>query len=136
MISPDFNRMLFKYEFEILEAALAELATGKHDQNELLPKYETLVAGYEKLLNLTRKVFKISDVQGRNLLKRDSEIKNLLDNAGQGFLTFGKDLLVKQEYSAECARIFGQKIGKLNTQLSQFKNQSNPLQNKNLGQLF
>jgi diguanylate cyclase (GGDEF)-like protein len=35
----------------------------------------------------------------------------LLDNANQGFLTFGPDLLVDRQYSAECSRIFGRKIG-------------------------
>ncbi|WP_347488965.1 diguanylate cyclase [Desulfoscipio sp. XC116] len=114
MISPDYSRKLFKKEFEILETALFELAAGKYEHNELLPEYKALVASYEELLTLTRKTFKISDAQGRNLLKREGEIKNLLNNAGQGFLTFGKDLLVNREYSAECSRIFGQKIGKLN----------------------
>ncbi len=114
MISPNFNRKLFQEEFETLEVALTELATGRYAHNELFPKYEEMVTSYEKLLTLTRKVIKISDAQGRNLLKRDNEIKNLMDNAGQGFLTFGKDLLVNREYSEECTRIFGQKIGRLN----------------------
>lgn len=37
-------------------------------------------------------------------------VKNLLDNAGQGFLTFGRDLLIDKEYSLECISIFGEKI--------------------------
>lgn len=44
------------------------------------------------------------------LVKRNSAINNLLDNAGQGFLTFGDDLLIDEEYSQECLRIFGEKI--------------------------
>lgn len=114
MISPDFNKKLFEKELMVLEAAWNEIATGKHEKNELFPDYKDLVVNYEKLLTLTRKVIKISDLQGMNLIKRESELKNLLDNAGQGFLTFCKDLIINREYSAECVRIFGQKIGKMN----------------------
>ncbi|HEX3010899.1 MAG TPA: ATP-binding protein [Syntrophomonadaceae bacterium] len=41
------------------------------------------------------------------LEKKSSQIKNILDNVGQGFLTFGSDLLIHDEYSAECSKIFG-----------------------------
>ena len=34
-----------------------------------------------------------------------------LDNSGQGFLSFGQDLLVDNEYSKECEKIFGRKPG-------------------------
>ncbi|MCX8128790.1 MAG: ATP-binding protein [Clostridia bacterium] len=37
---------------------------------------------------------------------KTSAVKNLLDNAGQGFLTFGEDLAIESEYSMECDRIF------------------------------
>jgi len=33
--------------------------------------------------------------------------KNLLNNVGQGFMSFGKDLKIHSEYSRECVRIFG-----------------------------
>ncbi len=39
--------------------------------------------------------------------ERTTAIRNLLDNAGQGFLTFGWDLAVDEDYSAECVKIFG-----------------------------
>lgn len=38
--------------------------------------------------------------------KRTESIKNLLDNAGQGFLTFGEDLIIDSQYSQECSYIF------------------------------
>lgn len=44
------------------------------------------------------------------LVNRNSAINNLLDNAGQGFMTFGDDLLIDEEYSYECIRIFGSRI--------------------------
>ena len=40
-----------------------------------------------------------------------NSLRNLLDNVGQGLLTFGKNLIVHQDYSFECQRIFGKEIG-------------------------
>ena len=40
-----------------------------------------------------------------------NSIRHLLDNVGQGLLTFGKDLIVHQDYSFECQRIMGESIG-------------------------
>jgi len=36
----------------------------------------------------------------------ENRYRNLLDNAGQGFLSFGKDLIIDHEYSSECKKIF------------------------------
>ena len=41
---------------------------------------------------------------------RTASIKNLLDNARQGFLTFGNDLLIDSEYSLECTNLLGNEI--------------------------
>ena len=38
--------------------------------------------------------------------KLNSEIANLLNNAGQGFLSFGKDLKIDESFSKECLSIF------------------------------
>lgn len=113
MISRDANRMLFEKELQTLRVAMAETASGRHQDGELLSLYQTLVMDYERLLTLTRRIFKISDIQGRALIRRESEIKNLLDNASQGFLTFSADLMIHREYSAACVQIFGIKIGRL-----------------------
>ena len=40
------------------------------------------------------------------LLQRTLAIRNLLDEAGQGFLSVAEELLVMPEYSVECERIF------------------------------
>ena len=37
-------------------------------------------------------------------------IKNLLNNADQGFLTFGKDIVIDEEPSKECSDIFGREV--------------------------
>ncbi|MCX8128708.1 MAG: DUF3369 domain-containing protein [Clostridia bacterium] len=44
------------------------------------------------------------------IINRNADIRNLLDNAGQGFLTFGESLSIDGEYSAECVNIFGKEI--------------------------
>ncbi len=42
--------------------------------------------------------------------ERTQAIKNLLDYAGQGFLTFDDRMIVQEEYSLECRRLFGRDI--------------------------
>ena len=49
----------------------------------------------------------------QTVAKRTASIRNLLNNAGQGFLSFGYDLYIDEEYSSECIRIFGQEISGL-----------------------
>jgi two-component system chemotaxis sensor kinase CheA len=42
--------------------------------------------------------------------RRTRAVQSLLDFSGQGFLSFGPDLIVRPEYSRECETIFGQSI--------------------------
>ncbi|WP_274365500.1 ATP-binding protein [Paenibacillus thermotolerans] len=44
------------------------------------------------------------------LLQKEKSVRNLLDNARQGFLTFGPSLTVDDEFSAECTRLYGGSI--------------------------
>lgn len=44
--------------------------------------------------------------------ERTTAIKILLDNAGQGFLSFGQNMLVDEEYSVECENLLGESIGR------------------------
>lgn len=57
-----------------------------------------------------RTIKKIKDEMNESLKQqvaaKTAGIRNLLDNAGQGFLTIGADLYVEPEYSRECLRIF------------------------------
>ncbi|MCY6369422.1 7TM diverse intracellular signaling domain-containing protein [Clostridium ganghwense] len=46
----------------------------------------------------------------KKLYNSRKELKNLLDNAGQGFLTFGRELIVDEEYSIQCKDIFNMEI--------------------------
>lgn len=43
-------------------------------------------------------------------LSRTLKLQNLLDNVGQGFLTFGSDLLIDDEYTLECEEIMSCEI--------------------------
>ncbi len=47
------------------------------------------------------------------LQEKTSKIKNLLDHAGQGFLSFGSDLMIENEYSYECNNIFHRGIANI-----------------------
>lgn len=104
---------LFNDEEEILREALASIKREQFSGNELLPSYRLLASHYQKLLRITKKIFRISDSQGQVLQQHQNEIQNLLDNANQGFLTFGRDLKVDRQNSAECTRIFGREIAGL-----------------------
>ncbi|MFZ5352254.1 MAG: DUF3369 domain-containing protein [Bacillota bacterium] len=42
--------------------------------------------------------------------ERKASVKNLLNNAGQGFMSIGEDLYIDDEYSIECERLFGRKL--------------------------
>ncbi|SHE60116.1 two-component system, chemotaxis family, sensor kinase CheA [Marinitoga hydrogenitolerans DSM 16785] len=50
----------------------------------------------------------------KEINKKTKDIKLLLDNAGEGFLTFNKDYIIGKEYSNECIGIFGKNIEGLN----------------------
>lgn len=130
----DSERQLFKEELRILEKAWSDIENKKFQYNELLDNYKALTMDYEKLLKITRRVFKISDSQGKSLKRRENEIKNLLNNANQGFLSFGQDLIVNREYSAECIRIFNKKIGGLN--VLELLSNENSAQHQYLANIF
>ncbi|MDD3364249.1 MAG: ATP-binding protein [Syntrophomonas sp.] len=105
---------LFQSERHILESAQSIIAKADNRSNPLLQEYELLTSSYKRLLRQTNKLLNISDSQQRNLKNVQNDLINLLNNTGQGFLTFASDLLVDKEFSQECVNIFGQKIDNLN----------------------
>jgi diguanylate cyclase (GGDEF)-like protein len=104
---------LFSKELSVLQHAAEVSRTEQSQGTTLLAEYRKLVQEYERLLKSTQHIYRISDTQAKHLKRRETEIENLLDNVNQGFLTFGSDLQVDREYSAECLRIFNKKIGGL-----------------------
>lgn len=110
MIKTINDEQLFQEEQLALQTAQMIATDEKRQNNELLKDFRRLTGQYEKLLRLTRKIFRISDNQGKVLHQHQTEMQTLLDNANQGFLTFGPDLLVGRQFSAECSRIFQRTI--------------------------
>jgi len=42
--------------------------------------------------------------------QKTAEVTTLLDNAGQGFLSFGCDLIIHEQYSKECIKLLGEDL--------------------------
>lgn len=61
---------------------------------------------YDLNHNLEQKI----ENRTEELQKKSNHIEQLLDNAEEGFLSFGKDLIVDSEYSKECVNIFNNVI--------------------------
>ncbi len=75
---------------------LMEMSRTKEREIELLNKQQAIL----KQANEAEKQHRME------IERKNYSIKNLLDNAGQGFLSFGGDLAVSGEYSRECEEIF------------------------------
>jgi len=81
----------------VLTEIISNALSRQQAEETLLAQKEQL-AGWNQVLEMT--------VQDRT-----AAVRNLLDNAGQGFLTCGSNLKVNEGYSAECFNIFGGPIG-------------------------
>ncbi len=80
-------------------------------QNQLMYQeiHELNIGLEEKIQTRTQTITNINAA----LSESQKSIKNLLDNAGQGFLSFSTDLLIKPDYSSECETLFSCNIGGL-----------------------
>ncbi|MFT9056475.1 MAG: ATP-binding protein [Ethanoligenens sp.] len=82
---------------------LVELAKRNEAQiNVLQNQQQKLLTAHEQEILLRK-----------DLEYRSNSIRNLLNHADQGFLWFGKDLIIKKEYSYTCMNIFHKPIGAL-----------------------
>lgn len=77
---------------------------------ELEIKNKSLVKMWRELKQSRDKINNWNKELENEISVRTFDLRNLLDNAGQGFLTFEEDLKVNREYSLECIKIFGKKI--------------------------
>jgi two-component system chemotaxis sensor kinase CheA len=68
---------------------------------------------YNKIKADRDKIEKWNQELVKRVQEKTESIKNILDNAGQGFLIFDKDLVVSKEYSKECITIFEKDIDNL-----------------------
>lgn len=77
---------------------------------EIEYKNLALIHMYNELMKTKKNLDKFSEELEKKVFERTESIQNLLNNAGQGFLSFGIDLTVDKEYSHECTKIFNQEI--------------------------
>jgi CheY-specific phosphatase CheX/two-component sensor histidine kinase len=69
-------------------------------------KNEALHQAYKEVYESKDKLSEWNKGLEQTIQRRTGSVRNLLDNAGQGFLTFGADLAVGPEFSSECYNIF------------------------------
>ncbi len=74
--------------------------------NDIQAKNEALYQAYEEVNESRNKLNEWNKGLEQTIRERTASVRNLLDNAGQGFLTFGPDLAVASEFSSECRSIF------------------------------
>ncbi|MGG1663739.1 bifunctional diguanylate cyclase/phosphohydrolase [Brevibacillus sp. NRS-1366] len=99
------TNQVFSQELQTLDEARAKLSTAEYQESTFIPHFEELLKDYEHLLKTSIKTLNIGDLLAKELRRRESEIKTLLDNVDQGFLTFGQDLIVDKAYSAKTIEI-------------------------------
>ena len=87
---------------------MVELSRQREKEIELLKKQKEILHMANEAEILHRK--QIETINNALWEKNDS-IKNLLDNAGQGFLSFGSDMIISEEHSLECVEMFRGSIG-------------------------
>ena len=97
-------------EYEKLLDCEGDITLTKKEFSKLLKAYKR---GYKQL----NKIIKISDKQQDDLKEisdvlneKSHKVRALLDNAEQGFLSFGYDFLIDKEYSKECERLLGKDL--------------------------
>ncbi len=78
----------------------------KLNEESLQSQKEELEQAYTKQLIVQKKL----ENRTKQLAEVLHKVRNLLDHAGQGFVSFGQELKVAAEYSAECVTIFKKEI--------------------------
>jgi diguanylate cyclase (GGDEF)-like protein len=114
MSPKDTFDQLFSKELSVIRHSNEVVKMEQNHSDSLLVEYQNLIREYDKLLKSSQRIYRISDTQAKYLKLRENKIQNLLDHTSQGFLTFGADMIVDRECSAECLRIFNKKISGLN----------------------
>lgn len=97
---------IFFNEIEILEKHKKFLENNSLSDTKIKENYFSLIKSYEQLLNQSKKIAKISDINHKLLNETKKNLKLLLDNSEEGFFTFGDNFLINRDYSNECLNIF------------------------------
>jgi two-component system chemotaxis sensor kinase CheA len=101
---------MFLAEKMILDDAVQTLEIDRNNDSFPYLQFELIIKNFRKILKQTIKLLKISNTLQKDLKNTQNNVKNLFDNSKQGFLSFSSDLLIKQDYSAECRKILEQDI--------------------------
>ncbi len=84
---------------QIAGGNLSTVPVQEHDQHEVGQLGRSINTMNENLRMMVDQIH-----------EKTNQVKQLLNNAGQGFLSFGDDLQINEVYSTECIRIFGKEI--------------------------
>jgi signal transduction histidine kinase len=84
-----------------------EMGSLTHSINSMLDSLQKM---YEEVRLSHKRLELWNQELEHKVAERTAALRNLLDHAGQGFLSFGEDLQVTGEYSAECKTIFKRDI--------------------------
>lgn len=84
-----------------------EMGSLTRSINSMLQSLETM---YEEVRQSRDRLEIWNQELEMKVAARTASLRNLLDHAGQGFLSFGDNLRVAGEYSAECTAIFRREI--------------------------
>ncbi len=96
------NRIITKMKeyIDLVDQQKGELEAQKQ---ELESQRDELESQNEELEAVTEDLKETSQY----VEQKNKQLENFFNNVGQGFLSFGVDLLIDEEYSAECKNIFG-----------------------------
>jgi two-component system, chemotaxis family, sensor kinase CheA len=86
-----------------LDLAEGSIKSFESSSKEILKAIGDLASSYLMM----RETYFIMGGLEQIVESRTQAVRILLDNIGQGLLTFGSDLIVHRDYSYECQRIFG-----------------------------
>ena len=104
------NYDVFQEEYNTLQSASITIKKDCYKDNALMKEFKELYSSYKRLLQQSSSLVRISDKRQDHLYRLQSDLKNILNNTGQGILTLSEELVINKGYSAECAAIFKQDI--------------------------
>jgi two-component system chemotaxis sensor kinase CheA len=87
---------------------MEKIASGA--QLDEIPK--NVLQAEAEIVGAFQKIIEWNQWLEKTVEQRTLAVRNLLDNAGQGFMSIGRDLIVADEHSVECNRIFHQEVAK------------------------
>jgi two-component system chemotaxis sensor kinase CheA len=115
LIMKDFSTRLNRLNKGVRKLAANELAhkvddSAKDELGILATNVNVMSSNIEMIMD---DIELMNQELDKKIDDRTRSINALLNNAAEGFLSFGEDLKINDEYSAECKNIFGKDIGGL-----------------------